>query len=221
MIRTLSLARQSRFAAPVTAAVGIVLFINGVQKTQSAPQATADEEAKVFRNLQEKRNAYEQQLRLMPIKELTQRMEIDSANGLEPFNSAAYREAISRGKAAGSALRSLITREDRSSLIGLLALRKVSPEEYSSLEPKFRVNVLTDALKNSKYFNTWGIPNLYWEDAAKAIIDEKQGAVDALRSLLNDERPARLFGSEGATLYQENHYEVKDYASALLQEIPQ
>jgi hypothetical protein len=225
MIRKLSLARQIPPAARVAAAIGILLFINGGQSSQGAPQATTDEEStelrKLQEKLQEKRNAYEQQLRWMPIQKLAQRMETDSINGLEPFNSAAYREAISRGKTAGSELRSLIIRGNRSSLIGLLALRKVSPEEYSLLEPKFRVNVLKDALENSKYFNTWGIPNLYWEDAAKAIIDEKQGAVEALRSLLNDTRDARLFGSEGAALFQQNHYKVKDYAWALLQEIPQ
>ena len=220
MIGWLSIVRRIRFAALVPAAIGILFFVDGGW-SQGAPQTTADQEARELRSLQEKRSEYERQLRLMPIRGLAQRMEADSEKGLEPFNSPAYREAISRGEGASSELKSTLTKEDRSSLLGLLALRKVSPAEYSSLEPKFRVTVLTDALKNSRYFNTWGIPNLYWEDAAKAIIDEKQEAVEALKPLLKDTRPALLFGSEGATLYQQNHYQVKDYASALLEQIPQ
>ena len=169
--------------------------------------------------LQEKRINYEKKLREMPIKTLTVQMEMDSAHGLEPFNSPAYREVISRGQSIGGELKSLLTQGDRSSLLTLLALRKVDFDSYSTLDPQFRVNVLIDALKNSNCFNTWGIPGYYWEDAAKALIAEKEKAIDPLKALLDDEQPAPVFGSEAATIYKHTHYRVKDYAAALLKEI--
>jgi hypothetical protein len=118
-------------------------------------------------------------------------------------------------------LKQSLTRPDRSSLLALLALRRVGPTEYQALEPSLRVNILLSSLEASQYFNTWGIPNDYWEDAAKAVIEQGTAAEPGLIKLLGDKRPAPVFGSEGATVNTQFHYRVCDYAWALLNEIRQ
>ena len=173
-----------------------------------------------LKSLQEKRENHAKQLRAMDVKQLAQEMTADSEKGREPFNSAAYRETISRGEGAAPDLKQALTRNDRSSLLSLLALRHVSPAQYGSLEPGFRVSVLVAALQMAKYFNAWGIPCDYWEDAARAIIEEGEGAESALIPLLRDSRPAPVFGSEGATVEAQFHYRVSDYAFALATENP-
>jgi hypothetical protein len=55
---------------------------------------------------------------------------------------------------------------NRSSFLTLMALRKVGKEAYGTVDGKLKVAILVDALRTSKYFNTWGLPYLYWEDAA-------------------------------------------------------
>jgi hypothetical protein len=166
--------------------------------------------------LQEKRQGYEARLKAMSAADLVQRLAADSAKGREPFNSATYRELVSRGASAGAAIKAQLGPEGHADLLNLLALRPVDPGQYHALDPAFRVKLLVDALKNAKFFNAWGIPHLYWEDAARAIIDEGPAASDALSALLRDTRPAPVFGSEGAVVDQQYHYRVRDYAWALL-----
>jgi len=169
--------------------------------------------------LQQRRENYEKQLKAMSTEQLVHEMTSDSQKGREPFNSAAYREAVSRGQSISDGLRSQLIHSDRTSLLALLALRQISPEQYRSLAVSVRLGVLTDALKNSTYFNTWGIPTLYWEDAAKAIIAEDGAAEPFLAGLLRDTRPAPVFGSEAMNVIGRYHFRVCDYALALVDEI--
>jgi hypothetical protein len=199
------------------ATCGMLFFAVGCG--QPKPAGMPPEKAAELRALQEKRENHATQLHGMAIKQLAQELAADSEKGREPFNSAAYREAISRGEGAAGDLKQTLARSDRSSLLGLLALRHVSATQYHSLEPAFRVNTLTSSLENSRYFNTWGIPNFYWEDAAKALIEEGSAAESSLLKLLRDQRPAPVFGSEGATVGAQFHYRVCDYAWAFLNEI--
>jgi hypothetical protein len=177
--------------------------------------AVADK-AKALAALQDKRTAYEAKLKKMNITELTAQLASDSAKGREPFNSTAYREIVARGPAATSDLKTAAMRRDRSSLLALLALRTVDPGSYATLDQAARVDTLVDALKNAQFFNAWGIPHLYWEEAAKALIAEGTAAERPLIALLGDRRPAPVFGSEGAALNREYGYRVCDYAWALL-----
>jgi hypothetical protein len=189
------------------------------QETGKGRAAAAAEQVQTVKALQTKRQEYEARLKAMSVAQLAQEMTSDSRKGREAFNSGAYRETISRGRAAGEELRRLLVADDRNSILGLLALRRVNADEYKAMAPAFRVNVLIDALKNATYFNAWGIPHVYWEDAAKAIIEESNAAQAPLVALLDDKRPAPLFGSEGAAINQQYHYRVCDYAWALLNEI--
>jgi hypothetical protein len=181
---------------------------NGEKKPK--PMSTAQLE-----ELSKKRQARTKALEQMNVGGLARELRKESDRGVEPFNSMAYRELVSR-KGAGSELKSLLKDGDRSSLLGLLALRRVDLRQYSSLKPSFRVSVLVDSLKSSKYFNTWGLPHRYWEDAAEALIAEGTEARKPLRSLLDDRRRAPLWGSEEVLASREYGYRVCDYAWAML-----
>jgi hypothetical protein len=202
-----------------SATIGILLCVVGCAHRPSTSASGSAAKVQELGLLQERRQAYEKRLTSMTTEELAAEMRSDSEKGREPFNSAAYREVVSRGEGASAVLKSKLTGDDRGSLLGVLALRQMSHKDYQSLAPSFRIRVLTDSLKNSKYFNTWGIPNLYWEDAAKALIDEGENAKPSLLALLHDQRAALVFGSEGAEVNRQYHYRVCDYALALLDEI--
>ena len=178
-----------------------------------------DQRTAVLREAQQKREGRTAQLQQMDVAQLTRELEAESQTRLEPFNSMTYAEMIRRGSAAADALAPLITKPDRSSFFGLLALRQIGPEQYRQLRPEFRVGVLVDALKRSEYFNTWGLPHLRWTDAARAIIAEGQAAQRPLTALLTDKRPAPVWGGEEYAEYQRYRYRVCDYAWALLNEI--
>lgn len=210
--------RRIAVATLAVAAVGMVLSGDGCRQGGGSNSPAVTEKLQELNSLQEKRMTYEKQLKGMSVTQLSTEMSSDSEKGREQFNSAAYREAVSRGKQAASDIKAQLKRADRSSLLGLLAVRQLDTEQYRSLLPAFRVGVLIDALKTSKYFNVWGVPGLYWEDAAKAIIDEGETAAPSLVTLLRDTRPAPVFGSEGAQINQQYHYRVCDYAWALLNE---
>ncbi len=211
--------RRIALVALLTAGVAFVLILSGCHQRSGASNSPAIvEKLKELNSLQEKRLTYEKQLKAMNVTQLTAEMSSDSEKGREQFNSAAYREAVSRGKQAASEIKAQLKGADRSSLLGLLAIRQLDTDQYHSLAPAFRVGVLIDALKTSKYFNVWGVPGLYWEDAAKAIIEEGDAAAPSLEALLRDTRAAPVFGSEGASINQQYHYRVGDYALALLNE---
>jgi|GEM_PF-1827279 len=217
---TKPLDRIRRVALVALAIVPLAIAVLGGcgQQTGGGSSSALAEKVKDLKGLQEKRTAYEKRLKSMTVAQIADEMSSDSTKGKEQFNSAAYRESVSRGKQAASELKGRLSRNDRSSLLGLLALRQMGADQYRSLQPAFRVSVLIDALKNSKYFNVWGVPGMYWEDAAKALIDEGQAATPGLLTLLRDVRPAPVFGSEGAQINLQYHYRVCDYAWALLNE---
>lgn len=201
-------------AASLLAASGCAKHVAPVGPTP-ADNAHAQE----LQALAVKRDNYEKQIKAMDVTQLAAVLETDSGKQREPFNSTAYREIVTRGDAAGATLKPLLKKQDSSSLLGLLALRQLSPAQYHTLTPAFRVSVLVGSLADSKFFNTWGVPNFYWNDAAHAIVDEGNAAAEPLIRLLKDTRPAPVFGSEGAAVYAQYHYRVCDYALALLNEI--
>ncbi|HVS81977.1 MAG TPA: hypothetical protein VHE60_09605 [Pyrinomonadaceae bacterium] len=215
--------------SPMLLLSAALVFVTGCQ--QQAGQATSpggsrvekqeivDKRTAVLQEAEKKRQARTQELKSMDVPRLARELETDSQKGVEPFNSLAFAEMVARGKDAAGTLAPLITKADRSSLFGLLALRKIGPEQFGQLKPDLRVNILVDALRTSKYFNTWGLPHLSWEEAAKAIIAEGQAAERPLTALLSDKRPAPVWGSEGYAEYQRYQYRVCDYAWALLNEI--
>lgn len=162
-----------------------------------------------------KRVATEASLRSMSLPDLIRRMDQDAAAGREPFNSPAYREVTKNRKDQGPALLQSV-RTARPSLITLLALRTVDPVAYGSLDVTIRRDALIGALAQSKSYNLWGLPHLYWEDAAKAIIELKGDAIAPLKALLTDTSPAPVWGSEEHREYEAYMYRRCDYALALI-----
>jgi hypothetical protein len=207
---------------------GALLFVVSCQKPSgqaSSPTNRAEEQQVVEKRepaldqALKKREARLQELKAMDVPQLAAELEKESLKGREPFNSLTYAETVSRGEGAAAALAPLITKPNRASLFALLALRKISAGGYKNLKPEFRVSVLVDSLRTAKYFNTFGLPHVRWEDAAKAIIEEGRAAEPALVELLSDKRDAPVWGSEDFAEYQRYKYRVCDYAWALLNEI--
>ncbi|HKP47383.1 MAG TPA: hypothetical protein VJT50_12355 [Pyrinomonadaceae bacterium] len=173
----------------------------------------------VLEEARQKREARTQELKSMDVPRLATELAKESQKGTEPFNSMTFTEMVSRGRDGATALAPLITQADRSSLLSLLALRKMNREEYQKLKPELRVGILTNSLKTQPYFNTFGMPHTHWEDAAKAIIEEGRAAEKPLLEMLSDHREAPTWGSESYMEYQRYKYRVSDYAWALLNEI--
>lgn len=138
----------------------------------------------------------------------------------EPFNSLAYRELKTRTNVDTKALAALVKQNvDADGLLPLLLLRKLDNQSYLAVPAEARAKILTDALANSKFFNTWGLPDFYLEDGSYAMIEAGKSAVPALRRMLSDTRPAPLFGSQEAMLSDEYKYRVCDYALFYLRKI--
>lgn len=166
-----------------------------------------------------KREATAVRVKAMSVPELAQTLEQQSVKGTEPFNSPAFKELIARGAGAAVQLAPLITKKTPDSFLGLLALRQLDAARYRALDPTFRIAVLVDTLRGEKYFNSFGLPHTRGEAAARAIVEEGQGAVGPLSALLGDKRPAPVFGSELYVEYKQYHYRVCDYALAYIEEI--
>jgi len=143
-----------------------------------------------------------------------------SAAKKEPFNSLAYRELQGRSDVSADSLVSLINQtKNGNALLPLLLLRKLHEQQYLVLPAEVRAAVLTDALQNSKMFNTWGLPHLYLEDASKAMLETGKSTYPALRRMLSDTRPAPVFGSKQFMEYKRYNYRVCDYALFFLEKM--
>lgn len=175
-----------------------------------------EDKTKELLQLQQKRQDRARELKSLSLERLVAELAADSQKQREPFNSPAFAEAVARGPAAGAELRPLLKDRDRRSFLGLLALRKGSPEQYRAVPADFRVAVLVNALESTKTFNVWGLPHAYWEEAARALIDEGPAAQAALAALLRDRRSAPSWGGEEVQEYQRYKYRVCDYAWVLL-----
>jgi hypothetical protein len=188
-------------------------------KPANKPPAEVEAQLKKLEEAKAKGRALEAELKSLPTAELAKRLEADSKTDVEPFNSVAFREARGRGAQAGAELAGYVKNPDRSSFLTLMAVYTTNKDAYNRLDVKLRAAILTEALRTSKEFNSWGLPHLYWEDAAKALIGTGEAAEQGLRALLKENREAPVWGSEEASESQRYKYRVKDYAWALLMEI--
>lgn len=159
------------------------------------------------------------ELQAMSVPELVDRLNEESQSGLEPFNSLAFREIRRRGEEIADELAEVILAESRPTFLGVLALRRVNPRAYETMDSSVVIGILIDNLRTAEYFNGWGLPHLYWEDAGQAMIEQGKAAVPSLTNLLEDGRPAPVYGEEEAMESDLYGYRVKDYAFALIREI--
>lgn len=103
---------------------------------------------------------------------------------------------------------------DHSAYLVLLALRRGEPDAYADVRNPTKAAVLTDALAHLVFLNDWGHldpAGSHDGEAAVALLDVGPDAVAELRPLLDDGRPAPLFGSEPATLSSTYGYRRKDF----------
>jgi hypothetical protein len=207
---------QTRYATLVLLLLGCLVTTNCTRRPaekKSPAQAGHEKEAQ---DLAAKREATDASLRAMSVPDLVTHMEQDAQAGREPFNSLAYREVTRNRKDQGAALMQAVRALTRPSYVTLLAMRSVDSTLYASLDPVLRRDVLLDQLSKSKSYNMWGMPHLYWENAARAVIELGEGAVPPLKGLLSDRSPAPVWGSEEYQEYQKYKYRRCDYALALI-----
>jgi hypothetical protein len=189
---------------------GLLLLETGCSRIEHAQRTSQ------MKQVQEQRGQKLSRLQKEDIAALAARLESQSRKGIEPWNSLAYEEIVSRGETGAAELATLLSSPDQGSLLGLLAVMKANPKRYADMAPDFRVNVLLDALKKSIHFNVWGLPIGGWEDAGSALIGEGKKAESALYTLLKDDRAAPVWGSQGLREYREYQYRVKDYSLSLI-----
>ena len=155
----------------------------------------------------------------MDVPSLLNKLAEQSTAKKEPFNSLAYRELKGRDVPAESLVTLVNQSKNGNAILPLLLLRKLHEKEYLALPAEERASVLTDALQNSRMFNLWGLPDLYLEDSSKALIETGKAAEPALRRMLQDTRPAPVYGSKQYMVYKHYNFRVCDYALFFLKRI--
>lgn len=210
--------RKTALAISVLLCVGLTACDGGEKNPPlSDAQRTAKEKLESW---QKTAAQTAQTYKNMDIPTLLNKLTEQSAAKKEPFNSPAYRELQGRPDVPAESLTSLIRQaKNGNALLPLLLLRKLHNEQYLALPADDRAAVLTDALANSKVFNTWGLPHLYLEDASKALIETGKSAAPALRRMLSETRPAPVFGGQEYMEYKKYNYRLCDYALFFLEKI--
>jgi hypothetical protein len=141
-----------------------------------------------------------------------------SAMRKESFNSPAYRELKHRTNVDPAALVALVKKSDNADgLLPLLLVREQNSNAYQGIPAQTRAAVLTDTLERSTWFNSWGVPGVYLEDASRALLETGNDAVPALKRLLKDTRLAPVFWSQMPAV--QYNYRVCDYALFFLEQI--
>ena len=155
-----------------------------------------------------------------------EQVQVDSRRGTEYFNSPSYDALVGQGEANAQRLRDSITEPNRTHLLSLLALREISSDLYEKMPRDLKARILTDALNQAVYFNSWGVPQLYAQTSdslrpapVQAIIDLGREALPYLEPLRAQQRSAPRWGSEEQLQDDTLHYRVADYAIALISAI--
>lgn len=143
----------------------------------------------------------------------------DAAHEVPPFGAESIKLARDEGPKATPVLMRHIKAGKTTALLALEALREADFESYDSIPPSERVEIYARALKNSNYYNAWGLPGHQLTATARALIALKVAAIPSLQSLLADRRSAPLEGSQDATTSAMYRNRVCDYAWIFLAEI--
>lgn len=198
----------------------ILVSACNTRRTVPAEQRAQERQFQVQQDsLDRQARATEERLRNMLVPELLAELEQGAARGREPFNAPAFREVLKRKNAVEPLFTSIGGGSSQREYFKLMALKRLDAATYGRIPARQGAAILTDALAKSETFNAWGIPNHYWESSAKAIIEYGAEAVPYLDRLLDDTRPAPVWGSEEAMIYEQFKFRVCDYALALLNEI--
>jgi hypothetical protein len=153
------------------------------------------------------------------LAELGRLLAEEAALGVPPETAETVRRARELGPTAAPFLAQEAERGRSGSLLALEALRVADPKAYAAVPAAERAAIYARALRDSPVFNAWGVPGMQLTSTAQALIALGDDAVDALRPLLQDERPALLEGSQDATTSRYYANRVRDYALVLIDEI--
>jgi hypothetical protein len=143
----------------------------------------------------------------------------DTARAVPPFGAESIKIARHLGPEATAFLLHEIRAGGNTAFLALEALRESNPSAYSALSVQERARIYVDALKNSNFFNAWGLPGYQLTPTAHALIDLGDDAVWALELLLHDCRHAPLSGSQDATTSSMYANRICDYAWVFINEI--
>jgi hypothetical protein len=109
----------------------------------------------------------------------------------------------------------IVSHSDHTAYHLLFALRGNAPDAYRRLPDSSKARVLCDALTHLMFLNDWGDldPNGSHDgEAALALLELGKSAADCLAAVLDDSRPAPLYGSETAATSSLYQYRRKDFA---------
>jgi hypothetical protein len=152
--------------------------------------------------------------RAMTNPQLLEKLVVQGRKQKEPFNSLAFRELKTRKDVNADSILLIIRQsKDGNALLPLLLLRQLHEDVYRQMPAELRAAVLTDALEKTNIFNTWGLPEIYLEDASKAMLECSRSAYPALSRMLSEKRPAAIWG--GGQMRREAKkysYRLCDYA---------
>ncbi len=101
----------------------------------------------------------------------------------------------------------------------LLALRRHATDAYWNIPDVTRAEILCSALAHLTFLNDWGYldpSESHDGEAAKALLEAGPPGIRCLVSLLDDRRPAPLFGTEEATMSSTYGYRRSDFAGRYL-----
>jgi hypothetical protein len=231
MKRTIS--PRALVALLIVAAIAVYVVActrNGEEPPVTDETPPVQESDAAIEEFEKRRVEYEESLAKMEVPALSREMVKDSQARTEPFNSPAARDIERRAQELrdrqqpveplAKALAATLTVADASSHIGMLTVYEISKPTYYALKPEFRYQVLMDALSKAEVMNAWGVPHMFLtQPAAEAIICEGPAIERYLYPVLDVNTETRVFGSSEVERYKPgdpHHYQVKDYALALI-----
>jgi len=155
----------------------------------------------------------------MQILELSTQLQEDAANAVPPFGAESIKIARQLGSLATSFLLEQIWGGGNTGFLALEALREADLVAYNSLPARDRAEIYVYALQNNIFYNSWGVPGHQLTATAYALISLGEKAIDVLKPLLVDQRPAPLSGSKNATASAVYGNRLCDYCWVFISEI--
>jgi hypothetical protein len=129
--------------------------------------------------------------------------------------SPAFRDRHLSPEDVADATAAIEAQPDHTRYHALLALRRDAPEAYRAVPAATRASVLADALARQTVVNDFGLlsPDGSHDGVAgAALLESGEAAIEPLRPLLDDQRPAPSHGSEDATISRIFGLRRSDYA---------
>ena len=182
------------------------------------PTVTQEQHQRDMEALRIKRDSTLAVISKLKLPELVEQMNKDSRTR-EHFNSPAYREVVHNRKRESNELFEIINEQQKVGYIALMALRKMDIELYSKTDVDLRLSALAESFRQTKVYNRWGIPHLYWQAPAKSMIELGEEAEKVLKGFLKDQTKVLIMGHEEELEIEMYQYRKCDYALAMIMEI--